>query len=423
MPFNAFIRICLVGLLLIFSVATETRAEQGAIIDLRIIQTGPNQTRLIIDATRSVPYRAFVLNNPMRLVIDFPLLQWQAPMNKGDRTGRIRAYRHSVFEGDTRRIVFDLRSPLVIKNHQFLPPSQSRSWQYIFDVQTATAIGFQQALKQITSNTTQQTVFRPLKPEPQSIPAPDPIPAPDLIPAMETSPVLTAKVPQKKLLIVLDPGHGGVDPGAIATNGVYEKNITLATARRVKDLLESSGRYRVHMTRDRDIFIKLPQRVKIARDMGADLFISLHADTIGRPTVQGASVYTLSDTASDAETAKLAERENAVDSLVNVDVGDVDDDVADILIDLVTRDTMNQSKVLAQSVVTSFKQKSVAMLPQRPHRSAGFAVLKAPDIPSVLIEMGYLSNRSEANRLNTPEHQQRIAEAVVATINRFFEGR
>lgn len=394
-------------------------AAQGTVTDLRLFQVG-SETRIVLDATEAVPYRAFMLNNPMRLVIDLPLMEWNAPMNKGDRKRRIKSYRQSVFQQDTRRVVFDLNTPVVISKHARLPPNGTRQWQYSFDLKPSSAIQFQTVISRVvTGGGASENATYGTRDEKPVIAAPK-MPLNDTIPAVETAPVLTATKPKKKPLIVIDAGHGGVDPGALAANGVYEKNITLNTAKRLRDALLATGRYRVHLTRDRDIYIKLPQRVAIARSKGADMFISLHADTIMRPGVQGSSVYTLSDTASDAETAKLAERENAVDSLVNVDVGDVDQDVADILIDLVTRDTMNQSKVLAQTVVSTFHKHGVRTLPERPHRSAGFAVLKAPDVPSVLIEMGYLSNRSEANLLITPKHQQKIATAVVAVVDRFF---
>lgn len=403
----------------LFCLASPAQAANGAVKDLRLFQVG-NETRIILDVTQDVPYRAFVLNNPMRLVIDLPLLDWAAPMNKGDRKRRIKSYRQSVFQQDTRRIVFDLNTPLVISKSSRLPPDAGRPWQYIFDLKQASAVQFQSAISRvITGGGAARDATQGTRDEKPVIAAPK-TPLNDTMPALETAPVLTAEKPKKKPLIVIDAGHGGVDPGALAANGVYEKNITLATAKKLRDALLNTGRYRVHLTRDRDIFIKLPGRVAIARKQGADMFISLHADTIMRPGVQGSSVYTLSDTASDAETAKLAERENAVDSLVNVDVGDVDQDVANILLDLVTRDTMNQSKVLAQTVVSTFHKHGVRTLPERPHRSAGFAVLKAPDVPSVLIEMGYLSNRSEANLLITPAHQQKIATAIVAVVDRFF---
>ena len=399
--------------LLALLLLTFAPAWADTVTNLRLFQiAGTATTRLTLTIDRQVPYRAFVLNNPMRVVVDLPLLNWQAPMNKGDRTGRIRSYRQSVFQKDTRRLVLDLNKPMIVTAHGRDSAADGRGWDYYFDLQSAAAMQFQQAIGRVsvgggapqtaTHGTEQTLQLR------------------NAIPAMEISPVLTAPAKKKIPLIVIDAGHGGVDVGAIASTGVYEKNITLAIAKRLRDTLLSTGHYRVHLTRDRDIFIKLPQRVAIARRMSADMFVSLHADTIMRPGVQGASVYTLSETASDAETAKLAERENAVDTLVNVDVGDVEEDVADILIDLVTRDTMNQSKVLAGNVVKTFYKHGIRTLPQRPHRSAGFAVLKAPDIPSILIEMGYLSNRAEANRLTTAAHQQRLADAITATIDQFF---
>jgi N-acetylmuramoyl-L-alanine amidase len=391
-------------------------AQSGVTVsDLRLGREG-SKTRIVLDVTGAVPYRAFTLNDPPRMVVDLPVVEWRAPMNKGDRNAIVKSYRQGIYNNDTRRVVFDLNRPAVIAEHMRLPPDRGRPWRYVVDLKPVDPITFrQQAHRAVTGGGATQTATRNLDDDTVK-----PLALPDVAASPQT-PTLTDHSADRKPLIVLDAGHGGVDPGAFSSTGYHEKNITLAAAREVKRQLEMTGRYRVKMTRDRDIYIKLPDRVAIARRAGADLFVSLHADTIGRPTVQGASVYTLSKTASDAETAKLAERENAVDTLVNVDVGaDVDADIQDILIDLVTRDTMNQSKALAETVVGTFRANGVAMLPQRPHRSAGFAVLKAPDIPSILIEMGYLSNRSEAARLASTAHREKIARAVVQTIDRFF---
>lgn len=394
-------------------VSVQAQTSAPVVSDVRIGREAPNQTRFVLDISQSVPYRAFVLNNPMRLVIDLPNMNWTAPLNKGDALHTIKSYRKAVYNTDTLRIVVELNKPMVISKHLRLAPEQGRAWRYVFDLKPVDPLTFQRAINQVaTGGGASVTAINGV--QPLQIPAP------------KNSTLSTPKATQvatdlfRRKLVVLDAGHGGFDPGAHAVTGVYEKVITLATAKEVKQLLEASGKYTVKMTRDKDVFVKLPDRVKIARKANADLFVSLHADTIARPNVQGASVYTLSDTASDAETAKLAERENAVDSLVNVNVGHVDADVEDILIDLVTRDTMNQSKILAETVVDTFHVNGVMTLPERPHRAAGFAVLKAPDIPSILIEMGYLSNRAEATRLTDPVYRAKLAKAVVATIDRYF---
>lgn len=395
----------------LFSVPVMAQKAGSPIVsDVRIGAEGKANTRFVLDIDKAVPYRRFVLNNPPRLVIDLPIVTWQAPMNKGDPRGFIKAYRHGTYNTDTTRLVLDLQRPALIDTHSRLSPEQGRPWRYVFDLKPVDPITFQQALNKVTVGGGAPTT------------ATAGVIADTAVTIQEAIPKATQTAPSvvKKPLVILDPGHGGVDPGAIAGNGLYEKKVTLAVGLEVKKLLEATGRYRVKMTRDRDIYIKLPERVAIARRAGGDVFVSLHADTIARPTVQGASVYTLSNVASDAETAKLAARENAVDNLVNVDVGDVDKDVADILLDLVTRDTMNQSRALAETVVSTFKAQGVRTLPQNPHRSAGFAVLKAPDIPSVLIEMGYLSNKQEANLLASPAHRKKIAKAVTSVIERYF---
>ncbi len=198
-------------------------------------------------------------------------------------------------------------------------------------------------------------------------------------------------------VVAIDAGHGGQDPGAISLSGVYEKQITLATARALRDELKALGRYRVLLTRDRDVFIRLRDRIAIARAAGADLFLSLHADKVENPAVRGLSVYTLSERASDAEAAALADAENKVDLLGGVKLKGQSPEVTDILIDLVQRDTMNQSAQMASLLVRELREETL-LLP-RTHRFAGFAVLKSPDVPSALIELGYLSNPTDERLL------------------------
>lgn len=221
-----------------------------------------------------------------------------------------------------------------------------------------------------------------------------------------------------KAVVVIDPGHGGVDPGALGVSGIYEKHITLAMAREVKSQLERSGRYKVHLTRDRDIFIRLRERVAIARQYGADLFISLHADSVANPQLAGLSVYTLSQTASDGEAQSLADKENKADLLAGIDLSHESADVANILIDLAQRETMNRSAGFAGGVVDELGRETTLL--GNTHRFAGFAVLKAPDVPSILVELGYLSNPNEERQLRQPDYRAKLAKGISRAIDRYF---
>jgi N-acetylmuramoyl-L-alanine amidase len=223
--------------------------------------------------------------------------------------------------------------------------------------------------------------------------------------------------------IVIDPGHGGIDPGADSVSGYHEKEVTLATALALRRVLEATGRYKVVLTRSDDVYLKLRERVTGARAAHGDLFISLHADSAGLDSdksTRGASIYTLSQTASDAESELYAQRENRADAIGGVDLGDKSDDVAGILVDLTVRETVNEGNRLAGMLEAALAQGGVALLPRAPRRAAGFAVLKAPDIPSVLIEMGYLSDSAEARELASPAHQLKFAKAITAGIDRYF---
>jgi N-acetylmuramoyl-L-alanine amidase len=218
---------------------------------------------------------------------------------------------------------------------------------------------------------------------------------------------------------MIDPGHGGVDPGAMSRSGVWEKNIVLAFARELRRGLLATGQFRVLMTRDRDVFVRLRNRIAIARRAGADLFISVHADSIRNSRVRGTSVYTLSERASDKEADTLAHKENKSDLIAGVDLKKQSDDVVNILIDLAQRETMNESAVFARKLVNELG-KTRKML-RNTHRFAGFAVLKAPDIPSVLVELGYLSNRSDERLLTNPKKRRSLARAMARAVQEYFE--
>ena len=260
------------------------------------------------------------------------------------------------------------------------------------------------------------------------IPPPPPVaerPVPPPAPATEAAVPVPVPVPlterhrgDGKPVIVIDPGHGGVDPGAIGVSGMYEKYITIAVAQELKRQLERSGRYHVHLTHDRDVFISLRDRVGLARQYNADLFISLHADSEKDSSIRGLSVYTLSQNASDAEAQALADKENKADLIAGIDLSHESADVANILIDLAQRETLNRSAAFAAGIVDELGQE-ISLLANT-HRFAGFAVLKAPDVPAVLIEMGYLSNQDEEKKLSTPQYRTKLARAITRAVDGFF---
>jgi len=223
---------------------------------------------------------------------------------------------------------------------------------------------------------------------------------------------------QGQPLIVLDPGHGGKDPGAIGVSGTYEKHVAFAAAGELARQLQSSGRYRVSLTRENDVFIPLEDRVGVAQARGATLFISLHADALLDHTVQGASVYTLAGTASDAQTAALATRENSADRYAGPETSGISPHVADILASLVRHETRAGSADMQQHIVASLGQ-DVPML-EHPARHAGFAVLKAADIPSVLVEMGFMSNSHDEAALRQGTHRAMIAQAIRRAVDGYF---
>ena len=230
-----------------------------------------------------------------------------------------------------------------------------------------------------------------------------------------------SRIPRNLPLVILDPGHGGKDPGAIGYSGTYEKHIALATAQELQRQLQAAGRYRVELTRTTDVFIPLEERVGIAEQKGGALFVSMHADALTNPAVRGASVYTLGETASDAQTAALARRENSSDRYAGPEFRNQPPEVASILASLVRQETRAGSARMARGVVGEFNH-DVQLL-QNPDRHAGFVVLKAADIPSVLVEMGFMSNAQDEAALCQPGHRAHVATAMKRAVDAFFGQR
>ncbi len=392
------LRLCFLALLMICSILMiGTKAWAGNISALRIGQ-GVGSVRLVFDADSKFDYNVFLLSNPKRLVVDVKdsnvRSQIERNVDKNNVLSNIRVGKTP--DGDAR-IAFDLKQPAIVKKVFMLPPQSSFGWRFVIDMEVsserefAAHIGNQHAFIQDSGKKSTKT-------------------------ASQSSAVSKSN---SKRIIVLDPGHGGQDPGAIGVSGVYEKNITLAMAKELKKILEKDGDYKVYLTRNRDVFIPLRERVKIARRYKADLFLSIHADSALNKNAKGLSVYTLSETASDKEAAALAERENKADVIAGLNFAEHSKEVSDILINLAQRETMNRSSEFANFMVQEMR-KSVKLL-DNTHRFAGFAVLKAPDVPAVLLEMGYLSNRTEEKLLRQASYRRKLAKSASAAIDRYFE--
>lgn len=359
------------------------------------------RTRLVIEVDRTVAFTATAMAQPPRLVVDLPELRWQVATD-GLPRGLVTGYRYGEVGPGRSRLIADVVRPFRVASQFVLPPlPDSRMFRLVIDLAadpTTTPLA--------TSPASAPRIVSP-RPEPVALPVPRP----------EPSPVLVPPVPAKPL-IVLDPGHGGIDPGTIGITGVHEKEITLRMGRELAQMLRASGRYDVMLTRESDVYIPLRQRIAIAREAGGSLFISLHADSIADRSFQGASVYTLSDKASDSEAERLARKENKVDIIAGTDLSVHDPVVTSILIDLAQRDTNNKSITFADTLVDDLGR--VTRLLRNTRRFAGFAVLKSPDIPSVLVELGYLSNEEDARQLESAAYRARLAKAITSAIDRYF---
>ncbi len=366
-------------------------AAEIDISGVRFGKTG-GATRVVLDISNKANPSVFLLADPYRVVIDLPKADWKAPANV-DATGVVERFRHGLFTQDTYRIVLDLSTAATVKRSFYLSPKGKYGHRLVLDLQPDSRANFVTAV----AKTKKKRV------------APAPI-------ITQAAP---KRVPGGKRLVVIDAGHGGVDPGTLGVLGVNEKIITLNIAKSVAKALEGTGRYTVRMTRDKDIFIPVRKRPELARRMGADLFISIHADAIRDPSVRGGTVYTLSEKASDREAARLAARENKADLIAGLDLDVADDVVSGILIELAQRETMNYSAQFAEILLPEMRRE--VQMHARGHRFANLGVLKAPDMPSVLIEAGYLSNKTDARLMNSYDGRRRISRAIVRAVDKYFE--
>ncbi|MGX1099129.1 N-acetylmuramoyl-L-alanine amidase [Amorphus sp. MBR-141] len=353
------------------------------------------RTRFVIELSEGVEFGTFVLPDPNRVIIDLANVTFDLPPEAGSNAGgMVSAWRYGQFAAGQARVVLDVDRPVAVEHAFFLPPVADQPGRLILDLVSTSEAAFAEAVKTSRGK------------------------------RAGAEPALTNKsepVTGNRPVVVLDPGHGGVDPGAVGEGGVFEKDVVLSFAMRLRDNLMASGEVEVRMTRDDDRFLSLRQRVEVARGFGADLFVSIHADSAPQDYVRGATVYTLSERPSDAQAAAIAARENRSDVLAGIEADEATDEVTDILIDLARRETKVFSHHFAEEVIDELG--TAVQLHKNPHRSARFRVLKAHDIPSVLIELGYLSNIHDEQLLTDEKWRERAAGALTEAVDRFFAPR
>ena len=347
--------------------------DSGQITGVRVGHND-NVTRFVLDVSKEISFQISTNNN--EVVIDLPGLDWKASVSGlAKPVGVIENYQFSKINASAARLTLKTTGPVRIEKSFLLRPIEAPHHRLVIDLGPANG---------------------------------------------QTASAVPVKTPIAKPVIVIDPGHGGVDPGAISKGGSYEKDIVLILAKTMKEMLEKSGKTRVILTRSTDVFIPLRDRVAAARAANADLFISLHADSIANKDIKGLSVYTLSQNASDAEAQALADKENKSDIVAGLDFSNEPPEVTNILIDLVQRETMNYSARFASRVIGEVQRETHNVLKINTHRFAGFAVLKAPDVPSVLVEIGYLSNEKDEKMLLSKEYRAKLAKALTRAIEGYF---
>ena len=328
------------------------------------------------------------------MVIDIPQVTFRLSAKAGE-TGRglIKAFRFGLVMAGGSRIVIDLVKPARVDKAFVVDASETAPARLVLELAATERENF---LRKIVLDQKSAHTQAPASHEQSSAPG------------------------DARPLIVLDPGHGGIDTGTKVPSGQMEKDIVLDFAKRLREKIETPGKYRVLLTRSDDTFVPLAERVRFAREAGAALFISIHADSLPKREgdAQGATVYTLSETATDPAAARLAEQENRADVIAGVDLKDQPDDVADILIDLAQRETKTFSVQFATKLIALMKR--TTRLHKEPIKSAGFRVLRAPDVPSVLVELGYVSNKDDLQSLSSDGWRDRTADSMAAAIGSFF---
>jgi N-acetylmuramoyl-L-alanine amidase len=376
---------------------TASGESLSAATDIRV-GGDDKQTRVVVDLSRKIDIAAFTLADPYRVVVDLPQTTFKLAAKAGEQPrGLVKAFRYGLIMQGGSRIVLDTKGPVRLEKAFVLDAAENQPARLVLDLVATDRNSFMRNIA-LANRPAQAAPARPSE-------------AP-------------AKVDgDARPLVIIDPGHGGIDNGTKGAGGELEKDIVLAFALTLREKLEASGKYRVAMTRAEDEFIPLGERVRFARSRSAALFISIHADALPKREGQaeGATVYTLSENASDVEAARLAETENKADVIAGVDLTAEPDDVANILVDLAQRETKTFSVQFGRTVVDELK--SAARLHKHPLKSAGFKVLLAPDVPSVLVELGYMSTKDDLKQLTSASWRARTAQALAQAVDIYFTPR
>jgi N-acetylmuramoyl-L-alanine amidase len=382
-------RIVLRTLLILVAAACGGHAWANAVADMRLIGDD-ERTRFVVDLQASPEYAISRLSNPDRLVIDLPDVEFEVPEKSSEGRGLVSDFRFGQIAEGKARIVLDLARPVEVVNTFVLDPVSPEPARLVVDLAPTTTENFRAAVE---------------SDRPQRVRA--------------TPRDYTPRVESGLPVVVIDPGHGGIDSGAVGADGLLEKDVTLEFGRELARRLKEGGRLEPILTREKDAFLSLGERMDVGRQHHAALFISIHADTVRQDYVRGATVYTLSDDASDELAAALAERENRSDILAGLALDDQPDDVANILFDLARRETRNLSVRFAKALVDDMKD--AFELNSNPWRRASFKVLKAPEVPSVLLELGYLSNSDDEAMFRSEEWPEDEARTIARAVEEFLD--
>ncbi|MDA7948601.1 MAG: N-acetylmuramoyl-L-alanine amidase [Hyphomicrobiaceae bacterium] len=394
----------LAGVLLLFAGmgAPDAFASEPVAKDARL-GGDANRTRFVTVLSKNVKFGIRTLANPYRVIIDMSDVKLNFPAGRGKKgRGLVTGYRYGRVEPYGVRIILDVKSPVLVDKASIWPASNGQPPRLVVELVKTDRRTF------MSKQAAQRKKRAAARPKNRS-----------KAPAIPTP--TRRKSASAKRVIVIDPGHGGIDPGAVAKSGLKEKEVVLAFSKTLKKKLEDSGRYKVLLTRSQDSYISLRKRVEFGRQKGADLFISVHADAIpGRNAkkVTGAGVYTLSEDASDEEAKALAAKENRSDIIAGIELPPESNDVTNILIDLAQRETKNLSISFADTLLSGISGKTTVR--KKARRFAGFVVLKAPDVPSVLLELGFITNPSDARRLTSSAWRAKVATAVANAVDTYF---
>lgn len=379
------------------SAAEAPKSSPPLIFDARIVGDEA-RTRFVADMTGAIDVSVFTLSDPYRVIVDIPEVRFGLGGDAGvEGRGLFTAFRYGQISPGKSRIVLDLSGPVKVDKAFVIPPADNQPARLVIDVVGTSREAFLEVERAYRdARNLEESAKRD-----RAIVAPPP-------------------VDSGKFNVVLDPGHGGIDTGAKGRDGAVEKVITLEFAEILGRKLEATGRYNVFFTRTDDRFVALGDRVAIARSHGADLFVSIHANSFRGRSIRGTIVYTISDGASDALASEIAASENQADALAGLDIAaENSDEVLDILFDLTRRETRNFEMVFAQNLVKELRQ-TTGMF-KVPHQKAGFKVLTAHDFPSAMIELGFVSNPEDEKLLLSDEWRQKMAASVTRAVDAYFE--